>query len=183
LGFAAKQWFEFYNEPALFLVQKRGNSAPLKMLVEAHVSMDLAGGDTCQSSNKRSHDKIEERSTCVKRLRLSDHTVPFVTTAPPCDDDDQVSASNDLQTLKSLQRLNSGHDCSLRYVEFRPQLVALIFDLGENRFKLLARTVHRSVNYLDRLLSKLPNIPHQHYNAFVAGCLLVAGILSQLFLH
>ncbi len=145
------------------------------MLVEAHVCLDRTGGDQNESSNKRSHDRIEERSACVKRLKLSDQTAPFVMTATTCEDD-LVSASNDLQTLKSLQRLNSGHDCSLRYVEFRPRLVALIFDLGENRFKLRARTVHRSVNYLDRLLSNLPNIPHQHYNAFVAGCVFVAGI-------
>ena len=150
------------------------------MLVEAHVSFDRTGGNLNESSNKRSHDRVEERSTCVKRLKLSDQTVPSPMIANPCEDDDQVSASNDLLTLKSLQRLNSGHDCSLGYVEFRPRLVALIFDLGENRFKLCARTVHRSVNYLDRLLSKLPNIPHQHYNAFVAGCVLVAGFTLSM---
>ncbi len=142
----------------------------------AHASLDRSGSGLHESSNKRSYDRMEERSTCVKRLKLSDQTAPSMVIATPCEDEDEVSASNDLQTLKSLQRLNSGHDCSLRYVEYRPRLVALIFDLGENRFKLLARTNHRSVNYLDRLLSRLPNIPHQNYNAFVAGCVLVAGI-------
>jgi hypothetical protein len=59
----------------------------------------------------------------------------------------------DLDNLKSLQRLNAKHDASLKYVPLRNMLVSFVNDLCEEH-KLMSITVHRAMNYLDRLLSR-----------------------------
>ena len=142
------------------------------MSEEAHAAC-VSDQPPSSSSNKRFEDRSEERSACVKRLKLSEPSISCAHTIALCEDEE--SAHCDLQILKSLQRLNPKHDTCQKYVEHRRRLVQLIFDLGELHFTLRARTIHRSINYLDRLLSKLQCIPHQSYNAFVAACVLVAG--------
>lgn len=141
------------------------------MSTEAHVGHKRCFGDNQEASNNRC-ERCEERSPCVKRLKLSESSTPSVHCVPS---EDEESAHNDLQILKSLQRLNSDYDERLNYVVHRYRLVRLIFDLGE-QCMLRSKTVHRAINYMDRLLSKLQNIPQQSYNAFVAGCVLVAGM-------
>lgn len=91
-----------------------------------------------------------------------------------CDDDLLSGAARDLGHLRSLQRLNPVHDSNLKYVQYRGLLVSFVIDVCED-FKLLNITMHRSLNYLDRLLSKHTQISRQCYQLVATACILVSG--------
>lgn len=82
--------------------------------------------------------------------------------------------SRDLGHLKSLQRLNAAYDQGLKYVQYRGLLVSFVMDVCAE-FKLMKITMHRSLNYLDRLLSKHTHISRQCYQLVATACILVAG--------
>jgi hypothetical protein len=144
---------------------------------EAHVSMRDDGREREeQEAPQRPQERLDERAACVKRLKLVASTLPC-----PEDGEEESAGDCSLQLLKSLQRLNSCYNLDGIF-EFRKELVGLIFIFGEKQFKLRPKTIHRSVNYLDRLLHKLPDVSHLFYNPFVAGCILVAGTIVSLCL-
>lgn len=60
-------------------------------------------------------------------------------------------------------------------------LVSFIFDVCEE-LELQAVTIHRSVNYLDRLLSKRPDLSRAIYQLLAAACILVAGVFLRRLL-
>jgi hypothetical protein len=87
-------------------------------------------------------------------------------------------ALHDLECLKRLQKLNPSFDPSAPYVEHRHLLVAFIMDVcGE--LELSSITVHRGVNYLDRLLSKRTDLAQKHYLLFATACIFVAGLFPR----
>ena len=83
---------------------------------------------------------------------------------------------SDLLYLKRLQKLNAPYDPSSSYVKVRRLLVDFIVDVCEE-LRLQSVTVHRSVNYLDRLLVKRTDISRAHYQLFATACIFVAGPL------
>ena len=87
----------------------------------------------------------------------------------------QPSVQDDLGFLKRMQKLNAPYDPSLKYVSVRRLLVDFIFDVCEE-LQLQTVTIHRSVNYLDRLLSKRTDISRTVYQLLATACILVAGL-------
>jgi hypothetical protein len=80
----------------------------------------------------------------------------------------------DLHYLKNLQKLNPTHNPSHKYVSYRKMLVSFIIDVCKD-LKLQHVTVHRALNYLDRLLSKRTDISRQSYQLVSTACIFVAG--------
>ena len=86
----------------------------------------------------------------------------------------------DLQYLKNLQKLNAKYNPQHKYVSYRKLLVSFIIDVCED-LKLQHVTVHRALNYLDRLLSKHTDISRQCYQLVATACIFVAGSPSLAF--
>lgn len=57
-------------------------------------------------------------------------------------------------------------------------LVGFISDVCEE-LELQTVTIHRGVNYLDRLLSKRTDIPRALYQLMATACILVAGLIQR----
>ena len=85
------------------------------------------------------------------------------------------TTSHDLECLKRLQKLNPEFDPHAPYVKYRRLMVSFIFDVCEE-LKLSSITLHRGVNYLDRLLSKRTDIARALYQVFATACIFVAGL-------
>ncbi|KAJ1492833.1 hypothetical protein T484DRAFT_1880252 [Baffinella frigidus] len=84
----------------------------------------------------------------------------------------------DLQYLKNLQKLNPQYNPHLKYVSYRTLLVSFIIDFCED-LKLQHVTVHRALNYLDRLLSKRPDVSRQSYQLVATACIFVAAKFEE----
>jgi hypothetical protein len=80
--------------------------------------------------------------------------------------------------LSKLQKLNAAYDPRLKYVSVRRLLVDFIFCVGEE-LSLQTITIHRSVNYLDRLLTKRMDLSRAFYQLLASACILVAGLFSR----
>jgi hypothetical protein len=96
--------------------------------------------------------------------------------APPADDSRAQQHFLDLDHLKGLQRLNARYNEGLKYVQFRNLLVSFVNDLCDD-FNLMSITVHRALNYMDRLLSSAKHsaISRHCYQIIATACILVAG--------
>jgi hypothetical protein len=93
--------------------------------------------------------------------------------------EDECSAlRHDLDILSKLQKLNAAYDPRLKYVSVRRLLVDFIFCVGEE-LSLQTITIHRSVNYLDRLLTKRMDLSRAFYQLLASACILVAGLFSR----
>lgn len=120
-----------------------------------------------------------EAAGCTKRAKLEGaHT-----TANRREDVEDVSWStirDDLDVLKRLQKLNAVYDprSSAKYVSVRRLLVDFIFSVGEE-LQLQTITIHRSVNYLDRLLTQRTDLSRALYQLLATACILVAGLFSR----
>lgn len=92
-------------------------------------------------------------------------------------EDESSALRHDLDILSKLQKLNAAYDPRLKYVSVRRLLVDFIFSVGEE-LSLQTITIHRSVNYLDRLLTKRMDLSRAFYQLLASACILVAGLFS-----
>ena len=90
-------------------------------------------------------------------------------------EDESSALRHDLDILSKLQKLNAAYDPRLKYVSVRRLLVDFIFCVGEE-LSLQTITIHRSVNYLDRLLTKRMDLSRAFYQLLASACILVAGL-------
>ncbi len=93
-------------------------------------------------------------------------------------EDESSALRHDLDILSKLQKLNAAYDPRLKYVSVRRLLVDFIFCVGEE-LSLQTITIHRSVNYLDRLLTKRMDLSRAFYQLLASACILVAGLFSR----
>ena len=93
-------------------------------------------------------------------------------------EDESSALRHDLDILSKLQKLNAAYDPRLKYVSVRRLLVDFIFSVGEE-LSLQTITIHRSVNYLDRLLTKRMDLSRAFYQLLASACILVAGLFSR----
>ena len=93
-------------------------------------------------------------------------------------EDESSALRHDLDILSKLQKLNAAYDPRLKYVSVRRLLVDFIFCVGEE-LSLQTITIHRSVNYLDRLLTKRMDLSRAFYQLLASACILVTGLFSR----
>lgn len=141
-----------------------------------HLKLGLWAGTSKMAACKRQPPEArreEDGTSAVKRAKREDESL--VISRQPWQNEWMPLAGHDLECLKSLQKHNPSWNPDAPYVKYRNMLVAYLSDVCDE-LKLSSITLHRGVNYLDRLLTKRTDIDRALYQLFATACIFVAGL-------
>ena len=141
-----------------------------------HLELSLWAGTSEMAACKRQPPEArseEDGMSDVKRAKREGEGLMI--SRQPWQNEWMPLAGHDLECLKKMQKLNPAWVPDAPYVKYRNMLVAYLSDVCDE-LKLSSITLHRGVNYLDRLLSKRADIDRALYQLFATACIFVAGL-------
>jgi hypothetical protein len=131
------------------------DDAPASKRARESMESEMLQGkkDEPEPSTQAKRGRESEGLQSERTMRPSENLQLERDRVPADDSPSQQQHLFDLDNLKSLQRLNAKYNASLKYVPLRNMLVSFVSDVCDDH-SLMNITIHRAMNYLDRLLSR-----------------------------